>query len=122
MAVGVPVGGGQVDVVGPCPLTHPRRAALAGQGRRGEEAGADALVVDGQLGGLDVVEQRSEWPRERADCAGDEHRSVSGGAVLAYAPHGSRRQPGEHVIGECRVDDLTEVVEPRTLVLAVDRA
>ena len=79
-------------------------------------------VVDGQVGGLDVVEERQQRPGQRSDRAGDQHRPVPGGAVLADPAYGGRREPREHVVGELGVGDRVEVGEPGAGVLAVDRA
>ena len=101
---------------------HPGGPRLPDQRRRGEVAGADAAVVDGQLGGLDVVEERQQRPGQRPDRAGDQHRLVAGGAVLADPAYGGRREPGQDVVGEVLVGDRVEVGEPGAVVLAVDRA
>jgi hypothetical protein len=90
--VGVGVGVGErrhhVDAVLGGVGLHPRGARLPDERGGRQVAGADAPVVDGEVGGLDVVEQRPQRPGQRPDGAGDQHRLVTGRAVLADPAHG----------------------------------
>ena len=79
-------------------------------------------IVDGQLGRLDVVEERQQRPGQRSDRPGDQHGGVPGGLVLAHPAYGGRGEPRQHVAGEVLVDDLVEHGQLGAGVLAIGGA
>ena len=103
-------------------VLEPRSPRLPDQRRRGEKAGAPALLVDPQFGSDDDVEQGLDRPSQRPHHPGNEDRGVTGGAMVPNPAYGFRREPAQDVGGHRRIDETFQGGQISASIAAVDRA
>ena len=74
------------------------------------------------VGGDDLVEQRTQSGDGEVERAGDQHRAMAGGAVLAHAANAGGEALGDDELGQQFAGVLLDLVDGRVLVASVEVA